>query len=239
MGLRRLAGQGSCPGRPARSVGSASCGVSPRATAQPSNLDADEQKSRCTGDRRRPHCGTCVEAGIICEVNANRLARGPKKGDLKALRSRIGESNRVHFSGSGMRVQSSNNTALPCTLLIRKVALERRLSIDHGDDVLAILTGDSAMSTTTETPTTSSASSEGRSPTLASPCRNQSVWDGEIHVQVSPVTPTSAPLSLSAFQFPPTPPSPPRSTFVDGLMRADLYVASVLRFCHRETLTPH
>lgn len=118
MGLRRLAGQGSCPGRPARSVGSASCGVSPRATSQPSNLDADEQKSRCTGDRRRPHCGTCVEAGIICEVNVNRLARGPKKGDLKALRSRIGESNRVHFSGSGMRVQSSNNTALPCTLLI-------------------------------------------------------------------------------------------------------------------------
>ncbi|KAJ4286913.1 hypothetical protein N0V88_007858 [Collariella sp. IMI 366227] len=38
---------------------------------------------------QRPQCGTCADAGIICEVNTNRLARGPKKGDLKALRSRI------------------------------------------------------------------------------------------------------------------------------------------------------
>lgn len=44
-----------------------------------------------TGDRGRPQCGTCADAGIVCEVNTNRLARGPKKGDLKALRSRIGE----------------------------------------------------------------------------------------------------------------------------------------------------
>ncbi len=44
------------------------------------------------GDRRRPQCGTCASAGTICEVSGTRLARGPKKGDLKALRSRIGES---------------------------------------------------------------------------------------------------------------------------------------------------
>jgi len=46
------------------------------------------------GDRQRPQCGTCADAGIVCEINNNRLARGPKKGDLKALRSRIGESPR-------------------------------------------------------------------------------------------------------------------------------------------------
>jgi len=44
------------------------------------------------GDRQRPQCGTCAESGIICEINPNRLARGPKKGDLKALRSRIGKA---------------------------------------------------------------------------------------------------------------------------------------------------
>jgi hypothetical protein len=48
-------------------------------------------KPQHAGDRQRPQCGTCADAGIVCEVNNNRLARGPKKGDLKALRSRIGE----------------------------------------------------------------------------------------------------------------------------------------------------
>lgn len=42
------------------------------------------------GDRQRPSCGTCADAGVACEINNVRLARGPKKGDLKALRSRIG-----------------------------------------------------------------------------------------------------------------------------------------------------
>ncbi len=97
MGLRRLASQGSCLALHARSAGSASCDVSPRATARRA-IDADGENPTNTGDRQRPHCGTCVEAGIFCEVNNNRLARGPKKGDLKALRSRIGESNRVQFS---------------------------------------------------------------------------------------------------------------------------------------------
>ena len=53
--------------------------------------DADT-KPQPTGDRQRPQCGTCADAGIVCEINNNRLARGPKKGDLKALRSRIGKS---------------------------------------------------------------------------------------------------------------------------------------------------
>ncbi|KAK5652871.1 hypothetical protein OQA88_9537 [Cercophora sp. LCS_1] len=63
------------------------------ATGQPRQLpgsaceECRKRKLRC--DRQRPQCGTCADAGIACEVNHNRLARGPKKGDLKALRSRI------------------------------------------------------------------------------------------------------------------------------------------------------
>jgi hypothetical protein len=111
------------------------------------------------------------------------------------------------------------------------VALERRLSIDHGEAALTILTGDSVAASAAETRAATCAS-EGASPTLVSPCHNQSIWDNEIHVQVPvpPLTPTSAPLSFSAFKFPPTPPSPPRSTFVDDLMRADLYVPFLLFF---------
>lgn len=106
------------------------------------------------------------------------------------------------------------------------MALERRLSVDHGAAALSILTGDDpALATASETRVTTASSPEGGSPTLVSPCQqNSPVWDGEIHVQVPPMTPTSAPLSFSTFKFPPTPPSPARNTFVDDLMRADLYV---------------
>ncbi|KAH6857085.1 fungal-specific transcription factor domain-containing protein [Chaetomium sp. MPI-CAGE-AT-0009] len=167
------------------------------ATGQPRQLpgsaceECRKRKLRC--DRQRPQCGTCADAGIVCEINNNRLARGPKKGDLKALRSRI-------------------------------VALERRLSVDHGAAALSILTGDdAALATAPETRATANSASEGGSPPLISPCQqSSSVWDGEIHVQVPPMTPTSGPLSIPAFKFPPTPPSPPSSTFVDDLMRADL-----------------
>ncbi|KAI1412492.1 fungal-specific transcription factor domain-containing protein [Hypoxylon sp. FL1857] len=47
------------------------------------------RKARC--DRVRPQCGTCAETGITCIVVDKRPQRGPKKGQLKALRSRVGE----------------------------------------------------------------------------------------------------------------------------------------------------
>ena len=46
------------------------------------------RKLRC--DRQRPQCGTCSDAGIPCKVNTKPVRRGPKKGVLKALRSRVG-----------------------------------------------------------------------------------------------------------------------------------------------------
>lgn len=46
------------------------------------------RKARC--DRVRPLCGGCAENGTLCLVNENRPQRGPKKGQLQALRSRVG-----------------------------------------------------------------------------------------------------------------------------------------------------
>ncbi|KAK4234640.1 fungal-specific transcription factor domain-containing protein [Achaetomium macrosporum] len=148
-----------------------------------------KRKLRC--DRQRPQCGTCADVGIICEVNNNRLARGPKKGDLKALRSRIA------------------------------VALERRLSIDHAEEGLTMLTGDPVTTTATDGLTTTPGCETG-SPILALPCQHQPLWQDGIHVQVSPLTPTPACSSFAPFKFPPTPPLPPKKTFIDDLMRADL-----------------
>ncbi|KAL2259845.1 hypothetical protein VTK26DRAFT_6335 [Humicola hyalothermophila] len=106
-----------------------------------------------------------------------------------------------------------------------QVALERRLSIDNGEEALSILTADAEGSAASQPPAVGSgaaSASEGGSPLLPSPCRQQqSSWENEIHVKV-PITPTSIPLAFSTFKFPPTPPSPPKTTFVDDLMRADL-----------------
>ncbi|KAI1087972.1 fungal-specific transcription factor domain protein [Rostrohypoxylon terebratum] len=46
-----------------------------------------KKKLRC--DRQRPQCGACANAQISCEVNDRRVPRGPKKGSIGALRSRI------------------------------------------------------------------------------------------------------------------------------------------------------
>lgn len=47
------------------------------------------RKARC--DRARPICGSCIENGTACIVNEKRPQRGPKKGQLQALRSRVGK----------------------------------------------------------------------------------------------------------------------------------------------------
>nr|QNC49738.1 Hfaza1G [Hypoxylon fragiforme] len=46
-----------------------------------------KKKLRC--DRQRPQCGACANAQVPCEVNDRRVPRGPKKGSIGALRSRI------------------------------------------------------------------------------------------------------------------------------------------------------
>ncbi|KAI9879284.1 MAG: hypothetical protein M1830_009014 [Pleopsidium flavum] len=57
---------------------------------QPGSACEECRKRKLRCDRQRPQCGTCSDAGITCEVNTHCLPRGPRKGNLKALRSRVG-----------------------------------------------------------------------------------------------------------------------------------------------------
>ncbi|KAF7591020.1 hypothetical protein BBP40_002038 [Aspergillus hancockii] len=45
------------------------------------------RKVRC--DRGRPQCQVCFETGIECKISTTRLPRGPRKGQLRTLRTRI------------------------------------------------------------------------------------------------------------------------------------------------------
>ncbi|KAI1452556.1 fungal-specific transcription factor domain-containing protein [Annulohypoxylon moriforme] len=45
------------------------------------------KKSRC--DRARPECGSCAATGAVCIFTNKRPQRGPRKGQLQALRARI------------------------------------------------------------------------------------------------------------------------------------------------------
>ncbi|PTU22071.1 hypothetical protein P175DRAFT_0436324 [Aspergillus ochraceoroseus IBT 24754] len=45
------------------------------------------RKVRC--DRQRPQCQVCYETGIECKISTTRLPRGPRKGQLRTLRTRI------------------------------------------------------------------------------------------------------------------------------------------------------
>ncbi|KAL4812693.1 hypothetical protein BDW67DRAFT_188379 [Aspergillus spinulosporus] len=46
-----------------------------------------KRKARC--DRAKPQCGSCMMTGRVCVVNHNRLRRGPKKGQIESLYSRL------------------------------------------------------------------------------------------------------------------------------------------------------
>lgn len=47
------------------------------------------RKLRC--DREQPKCGVCAESGVVCQTTAVGPPRGPKRGHLKVLQTRIGE----------------------------------------------------------------------------------------------------------------------------------------------------
>ncbi|KAL2831658.1 fungal-specific transcription factor domain-containing protein [Aspergillus pseudoustus] len=72
------------------------------------------RKVRC--DRQRPQCQVCFESGLECKISTTRLPRGPRKGQLRTLRTRIG---RFVF------LKSSK------TLAERVAALERCLADQH------------------------------------------------------------------------------------------------------------
>ncbi|KAH6623647.1 hypothetical protein F5144DRAFT_583946 [Chaetomium tenue] len=51
------------------------------------------RKARC--DRVRPRCGICVEAGHDCVILDKRPPRGPKKGQIRELQSRLAQLERL------------------------------------------------------------------------------------------------------------------------------------------------
>lgn len=210
-----------------------------------------KRKLRC--DRQRPQCGTCADAGIVCEVNHNRLARGPKKGDLKALRSRIGKSffgrtspcilalhlipAPASYSGFTTLPQVSFSSSV-VDIILPQVALERRLSLDPSNLDALSLHGDADLSQQQPLPVGSTpppgSASDGDLSQLPSPRGTRgSIWDGSdyhAHGQLSPMTP-QIPLSMQNFKFPPSPPTPSKRALIHDLMRADLYV-SIVRVPH-------
>ncbi|KAH6850665.1 hypothetical protein B0I37DRAFT_428901 [Chaetomium sp. MPI-CAGE-AT-0009] len=62
------------------------------------------RKARC--DRGRPKCGFCTEAGTTCVIVNKRQQRGPKKGQLNAMRSQIEKQ----FDSAGGRAISKQPT---------------------------------------------------------------------------------------------------------------------------------
>lgn len=74
------------------SPASASASVSPPPSRISTGVACEEcrrRKSKC--DRIRPQCGTCEDIGAACVFPEKRMQRGPKKGQMNALRTRIGE----------------------------------------------------------------------------------------------------------------------------------------------------
>ncbi|KAL4940242.1 fungal-specific transcription factor domain-containing protein [Aspergillus oleicola] len=61
-----------------------------RSVRQQPGLACEEcrkRKARC--DRAKPQCGSCLMTGRTCIVNYNRPRRGPKKGQIESLYSRL------------------------------------------------------------------------------------------------------------------------------------------------------
>jgi len=108
------------------------------------------------------------------------------------------------------------------------VALERRLSIDQTADHQIFADPDNL---TLDEFAHHRSASDGEMPRFPSPEERKLTWDSEIHVHMPPTTPTVACLPLPPFKFPPSPPTPVKSTQIDDLMRADLYDIRCPVFC--------
>ncbi|RDW83576.1 putative Zn(II)2Cys6 transcription factor [Aspergillus mulundensis] len=85
-----------------------------------------KRKARC--DRAKPQCGSCLMTGRVCIVNHNRPRRGPKKGQIESLYSRLG---RFIFVAE-MR-ESDRERWLTVTEVLEEQVVEQMDHIYHGD----------------------------------------------------------------------------------------------------------
>ncbi|KAK4465136.1 hypothetical protein QBC42DRAFT_219505 [Cladorrhinum samala] len=69
------------------------------------------RKARC--DRVRPQCGFCVETGTACVIIEKRPQRGPKRGQLSAMRSRIATLERQLCDRQGLVAPYQDSNAGP------------------------------------------------------------------------------------------------------------------------------
>ena len=60
----------------------------PRQRAGAACEECRRRKLRCDG--KQPQCEPCFEAGVLCVTPTNHPQRGPKRGHLKALQTRMG-----------------------------------------------------------------------------------------------------------------------------------------------------
>ncbi|KAI1461778.1 fungal-specific transcription factor domain-containing protein [Annulohypoxylon moriforme] len=118
------------------------------------------RKVRC--DRVQPRCGTCAEMGIECLINDKRKQRGPKKGQIKSLRSRVailesrinGRLNTLESQATAIGSKPVGiNTTLPSSTMSDD--MERNLSMDMDINLSEIIeTDERHVATSTFTYTT-------------------------------------------------------------------------------------
>ncbi|KAK3389415.1 fungal-specific transcription factor domain-containing protein [Podospora didyma] len=168
--------------------------LKPQPRQKPGSACEECRKRKLACDRQRP-CKTCATTGVACRVNPNRLARGPKKGGLKTLSSRI-------------------------DMIERRLSLDQM----NEHSLLGSDTDDTAHHGLNNNILVASSASDREPSRLPSPCEKNLGWDSEIFVDIPPSTPGIAfvPPPPPNFQFPPSPPLQPKRPAIDELMRADL-----------------
>ncbi|KAK3987688.1 hypothetical protein QBC44DRAFT_294662 [Cladorrhinum sp. PSN332] len=93
------------------------------------------RKARC--DRVRPQCGFCVETGTACVIIEKRPQRGPKRGQLSAMRSRIGEFLRLECKGD-----DEFNAPVPAaaiSVITEPHAPVADMELDHGGPYASLI----------------------------------------------------------------------------------------------------
>ncbi|KAL4948683.1 hypothetical protein BDW69DRAFT_198704 [Aspergillus filifer] len=91
------------------------------------------RKLRC--DMGEPQCATCANLGISCIVNTARRPRGPRKGHVKILKSRISTLERQLSEKAEAQVRKEQEGDLPTTAQ-PVLNTETCLNFDLGDGVL-------------------------------------------------------------------------------------------------------